>query len=348
MPTASEAKKALGEDKPYKCPHCDYRCRAPQPLGRHITLHHSDVRRAERVSVTRKTLIEILGVMGQWLMEGKNDPAVTPAVLRALKEQDIKLRASIHLVALSLVERTHHMRVGLRAVDGEVLTRLTGPDSKVFLDTLSNSALRDYQKRLEEALQEYPELLALVDATEQRVQRPQDNAKQKAHYSGKKKAHTRKTQIIVNEHGEIRDISASVPGSVHNLELFRQSGAKERIPREVTAGGDKAYQGLDKELPDHSVVTPHKASRGHPLDEEQKRMNREYVGIRIVVEHTLSELKHFRVLADVFRHAVSLYDMVFQAVVAIVNPRIARQVAAALAAAAKALVPQQATQAAAA
>lgn len=183
---------------------------------------------------------------------------------------------------------------------------------------------------LEEALAEYPELLALVDATEQRVQRPKDCTTQKAHYSGKKKSHTRKTQVIVNEHGVIREVSPSVPGAMQDLELFRQSGAKGRIPKAVTVGGDKGYQGLHKELPEHSVVTPHKATRGHPLDEEHKRMNGEYARIRIVVEHTLGALKQFHALADVFRHSVSLYDTVFRGVVAIVNPRIVQQVAAAL------------------
>ena len=86
------------------------------------------------------------------------------------------------------------------------------------------------------------------------------------------------------------------------------------------------------EMPDHSVVTPHKATRGHPLDSEYKRMNREYSCIRIVVENTIGALKHFRVLADVFRHDMNLYDDTFQAVVSIVNPRIGRQVAEALAA----------------
>ncbi len=182
-----------------------------------------------------------------------------------------------------------------------------------------------------EGLAEYAELLALVDATEQRVRRAQDYQEQKAHYSGKKQTHTRKTQLIVNEHGVIRDVSASVPGAMHDLELFRQSGAATRIPTEIAVGGDKGYQGLADELPAHSVVTPHKASRGHPLDAEQKRMNQEYARIRIVVEHTLSALKHFHILAEVFRHVVSLYDAVFLAVVAIVNPRLIRQVARALA-----------------
>jgi transposase len=182
-------------------------------------------------------------------------------------------------------------------------------------------------RSIEQALHDYPDLLAIIDATEQAVERSSDNEQQKVHYSGKKKRHTRKTQIIVNEKGVIRDVSASTPGSVHDLKHFRQSGAAQRIPKEVTAGGDAGYQGLHKELPDHSVFVPHKARRNHPLTQDEKLANRELSGERIVVENTLSELKRFKALADTFRHAVDIYDDVVRSVVAIVNPRITRRVA---------------------
>ena len=55
----------------------------------------------------------------------------------------------------------------------------------------------------------------------------------------------------------------------------------------------------------------------------------ELSSVRIVVENTTAELKHFKALADPFRHAVDIYDDVVRAVVAVVNPRIARRVAAA-------------------
>lgn len=182
-------------------------------------------------------------------------------------------------------------------------------------------------KSIEQALRDYPDLLAIIDATEQAVERPSDDEQQKVHYSGKKKRHTRKTQIIVNEKGVIRDVSASTPGSVHDLEHFRQSGAAQRIPKEVTAGGDSGYQGLHKELPDHSVFVPHKARRNHPLTEDEKLANRELSRERIVVENTLAELKRFKALAETFRHAVDIYDDVVRSIVAIVNPRITRRVA---------------------
>jgi len=187
---------------------------------------------------------------------------------------------------------------------------------------------RGQGKNVAQALQEYPDLLAIVDATEQRVRRSSDAHIQREHYSGKKKCHTRKTQIIVNEQGRIRDVSPSTPGRVHDLEHFRQSGTGQKIPEQVGVAGDAGYQGLHNELPDHSVGTAHKARRNHPLTEDEKAINREFSSMRIIVENTICELKHFRVLSERFRHVVDRYDETFRAVVAIVNPRIARRVAA--------------------
>ena len=197
-------------------------------------------------------------------------------------------------------------------------------------DTLgwSEPPKRGQGKSIDQALQEYPDLLAIVDATEQRVRRSSDARIQREHYSGKKKCHTRKTQIIVNEKGQIRDVSISTPGRVHDLEHFRQSDASQRIPKQVGVAGDAGYQGLHEELPDHSVGTAHKARRNHPLTEDEKAINREFSSMRIIVENTICELKHFRVLSERFRHMVERYDETFRAVVAIVNPRIARRVAA--------------------
>lgn len=193
-------------------------------------------------------------------------------------------------------------------------------------------AQRGRGKSVAQALTEYPELFALVDATEQAVQRSSNNETQRQHYSGKKKRHTRKTQLIVNEHGEIRAISSSTPGSVHDLAHFRLSGAGEQIPQPLIVGGDAGYDGLGHDLPDHSVITSFKARRNQPLTEEQKLLNQEFSRLRIIVENTICQLKHFKVLAYQFRHKVDFYDVVFRAVVAIVNPRIKRRVALASAA----------------
>lgn len=177
-------------------------------------------------------------------------------------------------------------------------------------------------KNVAEALQEYPDLLAIVDATEQRIQRPSDDDEQRSHYSGKKKAHTRKTGVVVNEHGRIRAVTKSAPGSKHDLKLTVESQVVEGVPESIPIIGDAGFDGLQNYYPERSVGTPHKAKRNHPLLPDQKLANRELSSIRIVVENTLSHMKHFKVLTHQFRHAIALYDDAFRAVVGIVKDRI--------------------------
>lgn len=184
---------------------------------------------------------------------------------------------------------------------------------------------RGQGKSVEQALREYPDLLAIVDATEQRVQRPGDDERQRRHYSGKKKAHTRKTAIVVNERGRIRDVTHSTPGSKHDLKHVVESHMIDEIPQDVTVIGDAGFDGLPNYYPERHVGTPHKARRNHPLTPDHKLANREFSSVRIVVENTLSHIKHFKVLAHQFRHSVELYDDTFRAVVGIVNDRIDRR-----------------------
>lgn len=167
--------------------------------------------------------------------------------------------------------------------------------------------------------------VAIVDATEQRVERARDNATQKAHYSGKKKAHTRKTLVVVNERGRLRYVSPSAPGSTHDLTLLRQCGAVEAIPPALSLLADSGFQGPQNDAPERSVALPDKGSTAHPLTPEQKLHNALLSRIRIVVENTLAAMKHFRILAAVFRHSLALYDSIVVSIAGIVTRRADRR-----------------------
>lgn len=147
---------------------------------------------------------------------------------------------------------TTRMLPALRAVEEETLGWLKPPK-------------RGQGMNLAKAREAHPDLFAFVDATEQPIQRPSNKEEQRKHYSGKKKRHTRKTQIAVNEDGIVRDVSESVPGSVHDRTLFGQSGVPEKIPKDTLVGGDLGYQGIQDDLPDHSVLLPFKNSKLHQL-----------------------------------------------------------------------------------
>ena len=183
-------------------------------------------------------------------------------------------------------------------------------------------------KSLVQAFHDYPDLLHILDVTEQPVERPQAKAQQKRYYSGKQRCHTCKHAIGVNEHGLIRTISAVTPGSVHDLTHLRQSTLLDTIPSQVTVVADAGFAGLHTDLPDHSVVTPHKAQRNHPLLPDHKRINCELSAVRVVVENVIAHLKHFAILTHRFRHFVEKWhDHVFWIVAAIVNRRILARLA---------------------
>lgn len=136
----------------------------------------------------------------------------------------------------------------------------------------------------------------VVDATEQRTERRQEGSG----YSGKKKAHTVKTQIVVDGRGDVRHISPSVPGNVHDKKLFDQSGI--RLPDH--ARGDLGYLGTN-------VAIPFKSSKLHPLTQRQKDHNTRHSRKRIIVEHVFASLKAFRILADRFRGSLTHYHQYF-------------------------------------
>ena len=119
---------------------------------------------------------------------------------------------------------------------------------------------------------------------------------------------------------------------MHDRKLFRQSGAADAIPKETVTGGDAGYQGIQDDLPDHSVITPFKQTKLNPLSEEQKLLNQEFSHARIIVENILAQFKNFKALAERFRHAAERWDDVFRAVLAVVNPRSLKRMAAAHAA----------------
>jgi hypothetical protein len=148
----------------------------------------------------------------------------------------------------------------------------------------------------------FPQVTVIIDAKEQRINRPEGFEAQEPYYSGKKKAHTLKTQVVVDTRGRVETVSDSVPGGAnHDLTLLRTSGVLERLRPGEAAMMDKGYVGVKNTHPGASVVIPHKASRGHPLADEQKGSNRVVASYRIVGEHAMAQLNRFTVLRQVFR-----------------------------------------------
>jgi hypothetical protein len=79
------------------------------------------------------------------------------------------------------------------------------------------------------------------------------NSNQKPYFSGKKKAHTVKTQIAVAPDGFIEAVSESVPGSTHDLTLLRDTQLREKLDPDEGSMFDKAYDGIAHDFPCCSI-----------------------------------------------------------------------------------------------
>jgi hypothetical protein len=137
----------------------------------------------------------------------------------------------------------------------------------------------------------------IIDCTEQPIQRPKDQATQKAHYSGKKKRHTLKTEYIVAGNGRIVGVSDSHPGSRHDLTIRR---AGPPLPQHARGYADSAYQGYDKDHPNLDI--PYKKPKGGELTADEKDYNRGLASFRVAIEHRIGRTKRFRILSDRYRN----------------------------------------------
>lgn len=175
-----------------------------------------------------------------------------------------------------------------------------------------------------EVMAAFPQVRVVIDGKEQRCHRPQGNEPQKPYYSGKKKCHTLKNQVVVDPCGRIETVSDSVPGGAHHdITLLRGSGVMEGLEDGEGAMLDKGYVGIDKDYPDIPIVIPFKAARNRPLTEPQKVYNRLVSSYRIVVEHTMAQLNRFTVLAQVFRGKKrERHSDVFRVVAKVLNRRL--------------------------
>lgn len=138
----------------------------------------------------------------------------------------------------------------------------------------------------------------IIDCTEQPIQRPKHDATQRAHYSGKKKRHTLKTEYgVAGSTGRIVCVSDSHPGSHHDLTIRRNGPV---LPKRARCHADSAYQGYDKDHPNLDI--PYKKPKGGTLNEEEKDYNRGLASFRVAIEHRIGRTKRFRILSDRYRN----------------------------------------------
>jgi hypothetical protein len=153
--------------------------------------------------------------------------------------------------------------------------------------------------------------------------------KRKTHYSGKKKRHTVKTQLIVNSNGLIIHKTAHAKGSTHDYSLYKRS--HPHLPDKVRQGFDLGYLGGKLDFSSLNCVLPFKKKnpgrgkrgvKAQELPADQKAFNKTLAKDRVVCEYTNSRVKKFLIWGGEFRNHPKLYDVMTDIVSGLINFRI--------------------------
>ncbi len=160
-------------------------------------------------------------------------------------------------------------------------------------------------KTLEEIEKYFPGFLAFIDCTEQQIPRPAvDKNKRKMYYSlGKKKRHTVKTQLMVNNRGLVIHKSGYKKGKRHDYDIYKENHPVVTPKQVMVNVFDLGYLGVEKDYYDQLSALPYKKKRNQEeLSAEEKAYNRIHSKKRVVIEHTICRMKKYRIFTDVFRN----------------------------------------------
>ena len=220
------------------------------------------------------------------------------------------------LLMLLIYYRTYttHAFLGfLFGVDDSAVGRNINP-----LQPLLAGIFRIPERRIKLDPEEVRELF--FDATERPTRRPAEG--QREYYSGKKKRHTIKNQVVTTRRTKppgpgvkpqklrIAAVCASSPGSVHDKKLYDR--ARVVGPPDARRTGDTAYIGTGLE-------TPTRKPKGGELTAAQKEANRVVSRRRIVVEHGIGKMKVWRIASERYRNPVRRHTLIMKNVAGLHN-----------------------------
>jgi len=220
-----------------------------------------------------------------------------------------KLPLSDRLLMLLISYRTYttHAFLGfLFGVDDSAVSRNINP-----LQPLLAGIFRIPERRIELDPEEIRELF--FDATERPTRRPEQG--QRAYYSGKKKRHTIKNQVVTARRTKppgpgvkprrlrIAAVSESHPGRVHDKKVYDR--ARVVVPPDVRRTGDTASIGTPLE-------TPSRKPRGGELTARQKEANRVVSRRRIVAEHGIGKMKIWRIASERYRNPLRRHTLIIK------------------------------------
>ena len=175
---------------------------------------------------------------------------------------------------------------------------------------------------LEAVLSSCPSLEFIIDGTERPINRPKDKNKQKEYYSGQKKQHTVKNNLVTERGGKVVYLSDSYAGKLHDKKIADEEGY--RFPPGSKLLQDTGFQGYRPE--GVTVIQPKKKPRGGELTSDEKLVNRAISSLRVEVEHQIGGVKRCQILVQKFRNRVTGFvDEVIETACGLHNFRLAHR-----------------------
>lgn len=135
------------------------------------------------------------------------------------------------------------------------------------------------------------------DGTERPIQRPKDPEEQQEYYSGKKKGHTLKNLLVINEICHVCFLSDTCEGKASDKSIAELAGYP--LPPGSCLFQEKGFQGCY--LPGITIFQPKKTPPGGELTLPEKANNRRISSIRIRIEHAMGGVKRYRIVKDKIR-----------------------------------------------
>ena len=145
----------------------------------------------------------------------------------------------------------------------------------------------------------------IIDGTERPIRRPKDNARQKENYSGKKKRHTIKNNVVSDKRTrKVVVLSKTCQGKKHDKKMADEQDI--HFPVGSKLWKDTGYQGYEPE--NAALFQPTKKPKGKELTTAQKEQNRQISKVRIRVEHSIGGVKVFGIVREIYRNMREGFD----------------------------------------
>ncbi|MCQ3978358.1 MAG: hypothetical protein DPW09_33445 [Anaerolineae bacterium] len=193
----------------------------------------------------------------------------------------------------------------LQTVQG-ALVGISQPKANVWIHCLHpvlNQALAELGelpvRQMEQmTFAEDEETIYFHDGTERPIPRPCDPEQQRLTYSGKRKRHGLKNNVLIDMPCKIRFLSHTVESKKHDKKLADET--VYTLPEGSKLCQDTGFQGFT--LDNVAILQPKKKPKGKPLSDLDKSINHWLSSLRVRIEHAIGGVKRYRIIKDKIRN----------------------------------------------